>query len=468
MPALAALCARLLRFVLFIAASGLLAQPAAAQGGLRPAPGQTVPNLQRQWQTAYDIEIQNGRAGRLQLSASPAQATTPTGFNGEVFGDALTGRREPANGPMAWVSYRNGRPFEAYQASYHAASGYWLGTVHALDAASPSATPARSVWAFRARLSLTATRPGLSPRAPPPALNNPPGLPAGRTAHSFGQAVERYFPIVVGGAPRGWMRISVAANGAVSGRITEGHAGGALSEEALSGYYASGGGMLALARHASGAASEVLTGVLEHGVPFAGQVYRVSADRMAQRRDWALGPFLQLANLRHGGCLSVPDDSLSPGAQIWLNKASNSDVLLPCVNAGPSRRWGFAVIEPDAQGVLEGTLAARFLIVNLHSGLCLTAPSEPDGRHTQEICASPSLAHFVVSGITNPDAATQDLQFDDLRQVSQLTNYPGYWLATAGPRCPGSYDSTLPWAVNVCGAMGAVHLRNTRGLWRVE
>jgi hypothetical protein len=462
MPMLARLYApRVL--LLSLAACALLVQPASAQ--LRPAPGPVTPNLQRQLQTltSYDVEVQNGRNGRMQLSAAPAQGTTPSGFNGNIFGDALTGRREPNNGPMAWVRYRNGRPFEAYQASYHSASGFWLGTVHALDASSDLATAARSVWAFRARLSLTASRPGLSPRAPAPPLNNPPGLAAGRAPHGFGQPVERYFPIVVGETPRGWMRITVAANGAVSGLITDGHVDGALSNEAVAGYYASGSGMFTLARYASGVASEVFAGVLEGGSLFSGQVYRISADRTAYRRDWTLGPYLQLANMRHGGCLTVPDDATSPGARIWLNTGA----LQPCSNAGSSRRWGFAAVEPNTTGVIEGTLAARFLIVNLNSGLCLASPTT-GSDYTQEVCGSPTRDRFLLAGITNPNAATQDLLFEDLREVSQLAGFNGYWIASAGPRCPGSYDSTAPWVVNVCGDGASEYYRNTRGLWRVE
>lgn len=165
--------------------------------------------------------------------------------------------------------------------------------------------------------------------------------------------------------------------------------------------------------------------------------------------------------------MTAPDDSLARGARVWLNKASNSDALLACSYAGPSRRWGSAVIAPNAPGIAAGTSAARFLILNLNSGLCLTGPTQT-ADFTQEVCGSPSNSHFIVSGIVNPDAATQDLQFQDLRQVSELSDYQGFWFAIAGPRCPGSYNNTLPWVVEVCGDAGGGHLRNSRGLWRVS
>lgn len=364
---------------------------------------------------------------------------------------------------MAWVRYRNGRPFEAYQASFLSASGYWLGTVHALDASSDLATPARSAWAFRARLSLVATR--LS--RPAPTLTNPPGAGPTSSPHAFGQAAERHFPLVVGETPRGWMRITVAANGAVSGMITDGHVDGALREDPVTGYYASGGGMFALARHASGAAIEVITGTLQHGEPFSGQVHRISADRAAFRQNWTLGPHLQFSSMRHGGCLTVPDDSTAAGARIWLN----TDRLEPCTNAGPSRRWGFARIVPNSSGLLEGTTAARFYVVNLHSGLCLTAPSAGN-EYSQDVCGSPNRMHFLLAGIANPNAATSDLIFEDLHESTQIAAFPGHWIVSAGPNCPGSYDSTAPWVVNVCGPRREGepldYYRNTRALWRVH
>jgi hypothetical protein len=258
------------------------------------------------------------------------------------------------------------------------------------------------------------------------------------------------------------MRIIVAANGTVSGTITEGHVDGAVQEDPVTGYYASGSGMFALARHASGAAIEVIVGVLQHDSPFSGQIYRLSGAGTAFRQPWTVGPYLQLANMRHGGCLTVPDDSTAPGAQVWLNTGA----LAPCSNAGPSRRWGFALVQSNAPGAVEGTLAGRFRILNLHSGLCLTSPSGA-GDYTQDVCESQTRTHFLVAGITNPNAATQNLIFEDLRAASQVGDFPGYWIVSTGPNCPGSYDNTVPWVVNVCGGV-TDYYRNSRGLWRVE
>jgi hypothetical protein len=166
--------------------------------------------------------------------------------------------------------------------------------------------------------------------------------------------------------------------------------------------------------------------------------------------------------MRHGGCLTIPDDSRDAGARAWLNTGA----LAPCISAGPSRRWGFARVQQNAPGAVEGALAARFLIINLHSGLCLTSPSAGD-EYTQQVCGSGLRAHFLVAGITNPNAPTQDLIFEDLREPLQVADFPGYWFVSTGPICPGSYDSTAPWVVNVCGEV-ADYYRNTRGLWRVE
>jgi hypothetical protein len=66
------------------------------------------------------------------------------------------------------------------------------------------------------------------------------------------------------------MRITVAANGAVTGRITDGHVEGPLREDTLTGYYAAGSGMFAVARHESSAASKAIMGVFTRGALFSG------------------------------------------------------------------------------------------------------------------------------------------------------------------------------------------------------
>jgi hypothetical protein len=90
---------RKLALALIIIVGALLQSPAFAQSNIRPLPGGS-PNVLLT-NTLYDVEIQNGRTGRLSISSVPTRAPTASGFSGKIFGDAIRGRGEPNNGPMA-------------------------------------------------------------------------------------------------------------------------------------------------------------------------------------------------------------------------------------------------------------------------------------------------------------------------------------------------------------------------------
>jgi hypothetical protein len=420
-----------------------------------PQPRELGPNVVRQLRAVdtFEIELSNGRTGQLTM---PQLAQTGA-FSGTVFGDEVTARRTGAGGAVAFVRYRNGRPYEAYSSVYDPRSGYWLGVAHALDAASDLATPSRSAFAFRFRRTLAAAggaaRRGM-PAAPstPPQLVDPPAL-SGSQAYAFGQPTDRVFPIWIDGRPRGWMRVNIAANGAVSGLMSDGPSAGA--PQSIVGFYGASSGTLSLARVAPASAGqtvalEVFTGILERGALFAGEVMHLVADQTALRSAWSVGEPHAFSNLRYGGCLTVEDESMAPGARLWLN----GHAMRPCEEAQASRRWGFVA-----------SSSSRHAMVNLNSGLCLAAPSQQGGNFTQEICFRDARSQVAMWGVNNPDAPnTDDYLFDEVTDVNRLTDYLGFHFRADG-RCPGSRDQIAPYVVDTCGSDRGIPT-NQRSLWR--
>lgn len=432
-------------FVIALAVLTLACGSAEAQAPQQPR--DLGPNVVRQLRAVdvFDIELSNGRRGQLAMP----QLAQAGAISGRVFGDEMTGRRTGSVGPLAFVRYRNRRPYEAYSAVYEPRSGYWRGVAFALDSTSDLATPSRSAFAFRFRLSLM--RRG-NPVGPPPPLVDPPGL-TGSLPYAFGQPTDRVFPIWIEGRPRGWMRVNIAANGALSGLMSDGPG---APQQSIVGFYSTSSGMLALARLATASAGqtavalEVFTGILQHDGPFAGDVVNLVADGSALSSAWDVGPSHAFSNLRYGGCLTVEDESKAPGARLWLN----GQAMRPCAEAQASRRWGFVAL---------GSL--RHAMINLNSGLCLAAPPQRGGNFTQEICFRDARSQVAVWGVNNPDApSTDDYRFDDVSDVSRLTDYSGFHFQ-ADQRCPGSRDQIAPFVVDTCGDDLGVPT-NQRSLWQ--
>jgi hypothetical protein len=453
----------------------VLAPHALAQSGPQL---QQRPNLQRQLRAmdTYDIEVANGRSGRIEFSAMGNQAVT--GFGGTAFGDPLIGRRDIASpghgarpvqqsglgGEMAWVTTRHGRPHEAFVAQYHRDSGYWVGVAYGLDVTSDLATPARSAWAFRMRLSLHTTRPGIAPLGPPPALRNPAGA---AQPFNFGQTVQRTYPIMSGETALGRMTLEVQADGTTTGAVSA-----ANRVEVHSGYYARNAGTLALARLSTssttgtgsnrsyrGVALDLMVATLNAGQLMSGELVRVTADATPFRRAWTLGPVFRFANMRHDGCLSFQADTIAAGAQAWLNDDPSSDRLIPCSATGATRNWSFLRWGADA-----------FQMVNLYSGLCLSNPTERNGPYTQETCVTgENQLTFYIAAVTNspipldPDQYT----FVAVPQVDQITDYTIIWIHGLMSRCPGSFNNSLPMVLDVCNDSRG-YQNNSRGLWRLD
>lgn len=355
------------------AACALLFVPAASAQTELSRPPEVRDRIVAQTFVTYALEIRDAALAdptrrdpiELRLSRVLAGAARVTGA---IAGDPLTGYVDADAGEAVWIRYRNNQPWQAFVARRHAPSQGWSGTMYALAPGLAGGRAARNAYGFRA-----APGPSFGANAPPLPPN--PGVAADPLALSG--SVERWFPLQSGnGASLGMLRVTIGANGAVSGQL--GPAGATINPAyQVRGHYAANAGVLVFVRGAippsaqgAGRSEQVFVALLDNAQLMQGERYAVASGGFEQQ--WRVGAAHLLRSVqRSSECLTAENNATAAGAVLRTMRCARSDSHLS---------WSFI---PPASDLLQ---APSYRLVSLRSGLCAyRASGEP--AFTQQGCA---------------------------------------------------------------------------------